>query len=78
MWVILKRHTVCEKCLKRKNKCPIDNKKIDKGWTGKDYTAITLFEKFKIFCENKKLGCPWKKELEFYSKHKTICPYKKN
>lgn len=75
---ILKSHTVCQKCLKIKNKCPIENVKIEKSWTGKDYIAITLFEKFKVYCENKEFGCPWKKGLEYYIKHKSICPYKKN
>ena len=47
---LLKRHTVCRRCIKNITICPIDKKKLIKDWFDRDLIALNLIEEVHIKC----------------------------
>src|SRR5690606_7596753 len=64
-------------CLSHSEKCAFCRKEIDLSNCKPDDTVNEFVPQFKVYCDNKDLGCKWTGELRDVEKHVASCDYKK-
>ena len=74
-------HCICEICINRYEKCPIDENDIIKNLNAfnESFIGKELLGELKVYCLFKKEGCNWKGIFDdFYSKHLKQCKFSFN